>query len=583
VGIARVNESTSSALCSWGDCFEIDLGNIDPECVDVELECICKGVFSPDYGNVICPLPLFLGTGYSITQVKEALNEARSKESSLSSKEEDTYLKENESKFRIEGELNTIHANLDAKRVSVHSGGEKKLRAHGNRANESMVQNADANSVSLRIFSQVVVGTAAAVAIQKGRVQGMVDTAIRERKEIVARTEALAGRGDDDDEDDMFVLDPTSFTFQSLRMTIDVSKNDPLRFTCSSLYVVPNDIVENGLDEGFDMAKTSPVPFLRATLSGINATINASNNPWIADCELKMHSLALELANSDYGSGLSVVLMLPPSSIFLGLQQTSTSGRLLAGFSGSTLDESCFDWLIKGNLGPFCVDMKRVGSSGDGGKTGQGEDSNTFIGTVWETSHIMSHLFQTFPRTTAFWSRGIFSPKIGNEDGSAPRVVTPEAAIRLGDPYTTFPLFRNTVQRVSLCATLAANDATGQNDIFSMQPLSNQRTGVRIVTASRQMSAAVDFAPSRSSIVRTDLRTVGREDNGDTTNPKSASGWTLFGRSANTQEVESNSHAVYENRLAAMERLHAAQQYQWQQEREGMQLELEALRAQNQK
>lgn len=569
VSTARVSASTGTALCAWGQVFELELD--EERCpagqYDLEVECNCRGVFSPAYGNLVAPLEVVLGSGHNGSDATEALQRAREREAALAPEEATEYLAR-QLALSFEGPLNTVHANLDTDRTAVHASGvEPKVRDARRRAGASAMRTAADEVVSVRLYSQLVVGTAAAVADRKNKLQQMAASAISERREVAARAQAMANRlgvDDDEDDDEMFVLDPTSLTIQHLRFTMEVAGEDPVRLTQSALYAVPSALVDSGHKEGLGVAELQPVPFLRASLGGMKVRINASNNPWIGEGQVMVQKIAVELVAPEEEGGttgkMQPVLLLPPVDLSLSLAQTSTTGRLLGSFAhgGSPVDESCFDWRVKGTLGPFSVSIK---PPSDAEASHKSDYSSSEV--VWQSYRPLAHLFKPVPGFVRGWSRGIFSPKVGSEDGSAPAAVTPEAAMRLGDHYTTFPQFRNSLHMVSAATTVPRPEGD-EASLSATGPLAPQRTGVSLYTQSRQMSVDLNFAPTRSALVQGMHGAAERRGQGQQTEQEQrpAAIWGMFGGSGGVSAPVDRGGAskeAEESRASALEKLHASQ------------------------
>ncbi len=568
VSAARVNESTGTALCAWGQVFELELDEEKTpiSLCDVEVECTCRGVFSPAYGNLVSPLSGILGPGVDANHVDSVLRKALQEEASLKPGASAEYLAGQQAP-RFQSALHTVHANLDNNRTPVHDGGTPlKLRDSSKRADPSSMQNVGASEVSVRLLSQVVVGTAFVIAEMKNKLKHAGATAISERKEMVARTQAMAGRSsmdDQSDDEDMFVLDPTSLTIQNLRLTVEISEADPLSFTQSSLYAVPPSLIEEGRKECLEVTELQPVPFYRATVRGVQACIRASNNPWVGEGDVSIQQTTLELAapaDGQENSVLQPVLIVPPMNLSVGVTQTSTTGRLLGswGRENNSLDESCFDWRAHGALGPFSFSLKPPSE-----RDATFKDENTSSEVVWQAYRPLAHLLKPFPGFFSSWSRGIFSPKVGSEDGSAPVTMTPEHAMRLGDHYSTFPWFRNSLRMVSASTTTPCPKDGEEASLSTTAPLASQRTGLTMHTLSRQLSLDIKFAPSRSSLVQ-GVRgfTPQREDYTDAAAASlpTDSIWGIFGGGGNDDSGAPIAHKENgDNRVRALERLHAVQ------------------------
>jgi hypothetical protein len=596
---AKVGAGTGTALCAWGQIFEVELDEERRPAAmcDLEVECNCRGVFSPAYGNLVAPLDVIMGGERYGGDVAEALSQAREREAGIPSGEVAEYLARAQPAF--EGALNTLHANLDTDRTCVYAlGVEPKVRDMRRRADASAMRSPSGKAVSVRLFSQVVVGTAAAIADRKSKLQQMASSAIGERREVVAREQAMAGRSgvdEDDDDDDMFVLDPTSLTIQHLRLTMEVEEGSHLSLTQSALYAAPSSLVESGKRAGLDVAELKPVPFLKATLGGVRVQIDASNNPWIAEGHVRVPRATVELAAPETEGGtsgrLQPVLMLPPSTFSLSLTQTSTTGRLLGSWApswgGSSLDESCFDWRAAGTLGPFSVSIKPPS-----GAEASHKDEYTSSEVVWQSYRPLAHLFRPAPGLFRGWSRGIFSPKVGSEDGSTPVSMTPEAALRLGDHYTTFPQFKNSLCKVAASTTVPRPEGEqGSMDMTATAPLAPQITGLGLYTQSRQMSVDLKFAPSRSSLVlgtspghnplgtnpgHNPLGTHGAagEDELAQEERRPAAIWGMFGGGGGAPVDRNGLSREPENRVSALEKLHASQLERERQEHAAMVAEL---------
>ena len=121
---AKVNESTGTAMCAWNDFFEVEIN--EEECVrniDVEVECTCKGIFSPVYGNMVVPMSVLLGhhmgsDGSDLARMIEIVSTAVKKEEEMQDIEFAEYAATTTSPL-FESNMNYLHANLNASRVQA--------------------------------------------------------------------------------------------------------------------------------------------------------------------------------------------------------------------------------------------------------------------------------------------------------------------------------------------------------------------------------------------------------------------------------------------------------------------------------
>ena len=317
-------------------------------------------------------------------------------------------------------------------------GVEPKVRDTSRRADASAMRSPSGEAVSVRLFSQVVVGTAAAIADRKSKLQQMASSAIGERRELVAREQAMAGRSgvdkdEDEDDDDMFVLDP-SLPF-SICASQEVRRGPP-SLTQSAPMQRPFP-VESGRRAGLD-GGARPVPFLRVTLGGVRQTTRAIT----LDCggHVGAEATVAGGAGNRGGHAGSCSLCCAASTTFFSLTQTSTTGRpwVLGAVMGRQLSGRVADGALRALLGPS---RSRLGHPS---AEASHKDEYILRGGV-AVGRPLAHLFRPAPDFSGAgpgvslaprWAGGRFTPVS----------MTPEAALRLGDHYTTFSIQKLVVQ-----------------------------------------------------------------------------------------------------------------------------------------
>ncbi len=606
---AKVNESTGTAICDWNNFFEVEMrAEENPANLDVEVECTCKGIFSPVYGNLVIPMSVLSGShegenSRGLAKMMESVSAAVEKEKQMGDEEFKKYAATATSPL-YEGEINHLHANLNASRMQAFSGSDR-VRI-GSSVGPSAMQTPAGSGVSVRLFTKIVAGTPSAIAEQKNRLQELAKVAIDDRKAMVTRNQALAGRSGtndpgDEDEDDLFVLDPTTLTVQNICASVTIAEENPLRITISSLYVVPAALSQSARVTGLEVTPVVAVPWLRVVVGGIKGKVRASNNPWIIDSRLDVKMGTIEVASAEQaaeGPSMEKVFSLPSSWLSLSAQQTSTTGLFLRGWDwaggSSSLDESCFDWRLRGAIGPVEIDLRKP--EGD-----QPASSPSTRSILWEGKRVFDHLFRVYEKNDAsLWSRGIFSTKVGSESGGSPARLTPEAAMRLGDHYSIFPRFRNTLYKVAISTILPAEYSRVSNssslDIGSSKPLASQCTRLSFSTRSRQLSFGVAVAPSRASVVANKVDTTSTmgvviDDNvdmGEERNTHATGGLFGFFSGQAVQEqapkTRENSQAQLDAQRATLEALHSVQLKEqrdaWASEKALLEAEITALKAQ---
>ena len=196
-----------------------------------------------------------------------------------------------------------------------------------------------------------------------------VDEAIAAKRTIVERQQQLARlelhrseSGDDDDEDEIFVLDPSLLTVQDFQFRVIIPN---ISLTVCAVYVTqPPPQPQHGNNRaptskqahhqsGVTMNKTatgsvqvmnhsSPSPIFAVEIKLLEAQLNANNNPWSVRVRVSIGRLRLlnlepikqKLDTSAKASGRGSrepIISLPNIHGFLNITQSSTVGKGIDG------------------------------------------------------------------------------------------------------------------------------------------------------------------------------------------------------------------------------------------------------------
>jgi hypothetical protein len=298
----------------------------------------------------------------------------------------------------------------------------------------------DPGCVTVRLMSCLVRGSTFSASYQNSlaKMRSRVGDAIKEKKQLFDRLQQLAEREKDkgslEDDDSLFVLDPSLLTVQDLKVNVAFPS---LKVTVESLCVLPMAIRE----KAGGSSKVKSFPLIAVELKGIECSATAKNNPWDAQASASFQSLkVLDLAAmrqlKRIREGVSPLVLpkiqldplvsLPSAKANFTITQISSIGRNIDGL----LNLSCFEWT--GELSflsfKFIVSPRSFHSLSSQGLT-----------PLWKAYRVLQHLW--IPRFP--FGLGSSFMSLGSESSVRSIADSFESSFRLGGMYEEFPLHVN--------------------------------------------------------------------------------------------------------------------------------------------
>ena len=453
---------SGTGFATWGEVYSLP---VDSTSDDINnqyiIECNTRGYFTPSYGRLVIPKSHFLKQA---SVVADTFNES---------------------------DIQTSHCTLDIASSGGGLFGSSGTVDYSKYLTDIALTSPDPELVSVRLMTMVVEGTDRFQSAVQARFSARVKEAIAERTLVVQRQQELAAReamrnDDDDDVEEVFILDPSALTIHDLNFSI---KFDRLSVTVEMLYLTPAPLrAQISKISSKELPHFKSIPLAYILIKGFEANAQGSNNPWVITAKLSVQKVKIQeiynsqvLLKSNEKRRECFSLKIPPIHAQLNVTQTSTMSRTI----GASLDESCFDFDGFVEMHPFKVKLNpRSFFVASGCKSV----------TLWKMYRILQHLWTR----QSEWALGYGFNSMG--EGSTFPKQSPEASLRLGNPYTAKPKHINVISEYLASIRHADDNYFDDSSDERFKLLPPQVSVLTMVTETRTMDISVNCRTDSDSL-----------------------------------------------------------------------------------
>eukprot|EP01038_Epipyxis_sp_PR26KG_P008983 gene8983-12116_t len=540
---STVHSATGTGFISWGEVFglNIEKGLSNDQIITIEV--MRDGLFSFSCGSIDISLPSFLSNGLSLKDIE---------------------VNENEFVGAYETTNHVLHHSS-----GVFSNGSEK-------SNES-------DLVSVRVMSTVVCGDETFYQAQLKKFKLKIAETVAERKQVLERQQknaAVAKVSSEEDEDETFILDPSLLTVQDVKIIIRIPI---ISITVFGIGLSPTEHTHNNNNNSNKML----IPISRLYFGNIIASVTASNNPWIVKGQCSVDEFYIELVkeglseDNSNSSKLEKIFQLPKITGTFELTQISTMSRMIDG----SLDISCFDFQWTANMFPFSIivypQSLSIGGISSGSSLAKGI-------SIWKSYRPLEHLI--LPKQK--WCKGYYTNHI--EINGKPPHMKPEAAIRLGELFASFPKHLNVLNemRASLIPSLfhQTSHANPSHDTTQDNNNNNQKTRYSCISPTRTMVIELTLDPLHSFNNNNDEKA---HENNNKRNPSSSGTGNISSPATSstlgffdwfsTSTAPTPAHAIASSPVSAsLNHSKSQDEHTWKEEKKALMLRLDELERKNQ-